>query len=123
MHGDRPIAGSAGCSAVLIAALVLAMLAASGMGAVHVPVWLLAKSLLLAIFSSGPLTEDQRIILLAIRLPRIAAAVLVGGRWRFPACCFRDCFAIPWLILTLLALPVERCWALRSVCFCCLRFR
>jgi len=80
----------------LIAALVLAMLAASGMGAVHVPVWPLAKSLLRgASFSSGPLTEDQRIILLTIRLPRIAAAVLVGSALAVSGLLFQGLFRNP----------------------------
>src|ERR1035441_6258419 len=60
---------------ILLASLVLAMLAASGMGAVKVPLRLLVESAI----GFRPLSADQRVILLAIRLPRILAAAMVGS--------------------------------------------
>ncbi len=76
---------------ILSASLVLAMLAAAGFGAVHVPVWLLVRS----VIGGGSLSADQRIILLTIRLPRILAALLVGSALSVSGLLFQGLFRNP----------------------------
>lgn len=81
---------------MLFVSLVLAMLAAAGMGAVHVPLWQLARSLIGGgSLSAGPLTDDQRIILLTVRLPRIVAAVFVGSALSVSGLLFQGLFRNP----------------------------
>jgi iron complex transport system permease protein len=76
---------------VLLVSLVLMMLVAAGMGAVHVPVWLLARSMV----GGEPLSPDQRIILLTIRLPRIVAAIFVGSALSVSGLLFQGLFRNP----------------------------
>ena len=75
----------------LAALLVLAVLVAAGMGAVHVPAWHLIGSLI----DGESLSADQRIILFTIRLPRIAAALLVGGGLSVSGLLFQGLFRNP----------------------------
>lgn len=77
--------------AVLSLALVLAVLVAAGMGAVHVPLSLLLQNF----FTDGRLTEDQRVILLTLRLPRIVAAMLVGSALSVSGLLFQGLFRNP----------------------------
>jgi iron complex transport system permease protein len=76
---------------ILFITLVLAMLAAAGMGAVHVPLRELAKS----VIGNRPLSDDQRTILLAIRLPRIIAAAIVGSALSVSGLLFQGLFRNP----------------------------
>ena len=77
--------------AMLLAALALAMLVALGMGAVRVPLRALVES------ATGfrPLSADQRVILFAIRLPRIIAAVLIGSGLSVSGLLFQGLFRNP----------------------------
>jgi len=77
--------------AILVVLLALAMLVASGMGAVPVPVRLLAQSAI----GVRHLSDDQSTILLAIRLPRILAAVLVGSGLSVSGLLFQGLFRNP----------------------------
>jgi iron complex transport system permease protein len=77
--------------ACLIALLVLAMMVAAGMGAVPVPLGLLAKSAV----DLSQLSDDQRTILFAIRLPRILAAALVGSGLSVSGLLFQGLFRNP----------------------------
>jgi iron complex transport system permease protein len=77
--------------ALLAALLVVAVLAAAGVGAVHVPLWKLVGS----IFGADSLSADQRLILLSIRLPRIAAAMIVGGALSVSGLLFQGLFRNP----------------------------
>ncbi|MDR3744776.1 MAG: iron ABC transporter permease [Acidobacteriaceae bacterium] len=76
---------------MLAVALVFTMLAAACVGAVRVPLSLLLKSLL----GGAPLTDDQRIILLSIRLPRIIAAAIVGSALSVSGLLFQGLFRNP----------------------------
>jgi iron complex transport system permease protein len=76
---------------ILVVLLVLAMLVAAGMGAVTVPLRLLAESTIGVRHLSG----DQRTILLAIRLPRILAAALVGSGLSVSGLLFQGIFRNP----------------------------
>jgi iron complex transport system permease protein len=71
----------------LMVSLALAILLSIGVGAVHVPV----QSLL----GWHSLTADQRIIITAIRLPRILAAVLVGSALSVSGLLFQGLFRNP----------------------------
>ncbi len=77
--------------AMLFAALALAMLAALGMGAVRVPL----RALLESATGFRPLSGDQRVILFAIRLPRIIAAVLIGSGLSVSGLLFQGLFRNP----------------------------
>jgi iron complex transport system permease protein len=77
--------------AVLFVSLGLAMLAALGMGAVRVPLRALVESA----FGIRPLSEEQHVILFAIRLPRIIAAVLVGSGLSVSGLLFQGLFRNP----------------------------
>jgi len=77
--------------ACLIALLLLAMMVAAGMGAVPVPLGLLAKSAV----GLSQLSDDQRTILVAIRLPRILAAALVGSGLSVSGLLFQGLFRNP----------------------------
>ena len=77
--------------AILVVLLVLAMMVAAGMGAVPVPLGLLAKSAL----GLTQLSDDQRTILFVIRLPRIVAAVLVGSGLSVSGLLFQGLFRNP----------------------------
>ena len=61
------------------------------MGAVHVPVWLLARHLT----GGESLSADQHIILFTIRLPRIFASLLVGGALSVSGLLFQGLFRNP----------------------------
>jgi iron complex transport system permease protein len=67
------------------------MVVASGMGAVHVPVSQLVESAL----GIRPLSDDQRMILLVIRIPRIIAAALVGSGLSVSGLLFQGLFRNP----------------------------
>jgi iron complex transport system permease protein len=71
--------------------LVVAMAIAAGLGAVHLPV----RALLLGLIGGRPLPEDQRFILLAIRLPRILAASMVGCALSVSGLLFQGLFRNP----------------------------
>ena len=75
----------------LSVSLVLAMVVASGMGAVQVPVRRLVESA----FGIRPLSDDQRMILLVIRIPRIIAAALVGSGLSVSGLLFQGLFRNP----------------------------
>ncbi|MGP8188292.1 MAG: FecCD family ABC transporter permease [Terracidiphilus sp.] len=75
----------------LLAALALAMLFALGVGAVSVPLRAVVESAL----GIHPLSEDQRIILFSIRLPRIIAAALVGSGLSVSGLLFQGLFRNP----------------------------
>jgi iron complex transport system permease protein len=77
--------------AILLVLLVFAMLAAAGMGAVPVP----PKLVLGSVFGANRLTDDQRTILFAIRLPRILAAALVGSGLSVAGLLFQGLFRNP----------------------------
>jgi iron complex transport system permease protein len=76
---------------ILVALLALAMLLALGMGAVPVPLRLLAQ----CIVGTQHLTDDQYTILLAIRLPRILAAAIVGSGLAVSGLLFQGLFRNP----------------------------
>jgi len=77
--------------AILLSLLVLSMLVAAGIGAVQVPVRLLAESAV----GMSQLSDDQRTILFAIRLPRILAAALVGSGLSVSGLLFQGLFRNP----------------------------
>jgi iron complex transport system permease protein len=77
--------------AILVALLALAMLLALGMGAVPVPLRLLAQ----CVVGTQHLTDDQHTILLAIRLPRILAAAIVGSGLAVSGLLFQGLFRNP----------------------------
>jgi len=77
--------------AMLIVALVLAMLIALCMGAVHIPLQLLVNSLI----GRQSLSADQQLILLTIRLPRILAAAIVGSALSVSGLLFQGLFRNP----------------------------
>jgi iron complex transport system permease protein len=67
------------------------MLVASGMGAVNVPLRAIVES----VVGFRPLSDDQRIILLSIRLPRILAAAVVGSALSVSGLLFQGLFRNP----------------------------
>jgi iron complex transport system permease protein len=75
----------------LVAALLLAIPVAAGMGAAHLPLRLLAES------AGGirQLTPDEHEILFSIRLPRILAAILVGSGLSVSGLLFQGLFRNP----------------------------
>lgn len=75
----------------LVLLLGLAVLAATAVGAVHVPL----RSLEQSIFGQGSLTADQKIIVFTIRLPRIFAAMLVGSSLSVSGLLFQGLFRNP----------------------------
>jgi iron complex transport system permease protein len=77
--------------AMLVVLLALAIVVSLAIGAVHVPVEKLAASFL----GKDALTPDQRIILFAIRLPRVLAAVLVGSALSVSGLLFQGLFRNP----------------------------
>ena len=76
---------------ILAAALVLAVTMAVGTGAVHVP----ALNLMRSMIGSESLSVNQRIILISLRLPRIAAALLVGSALSVSGLLFQGLFRNP----------------------------
>lgn len=90
-HGRRQDRRQHWLLTILVVLLVLAMLVAAGMGAVTVPLRLLAESTIGVRHLSG----DQRTILLAIRLPRILAAALVGSGLSVSGLLFQGIFRNP----------------------------
>jgi iron complex transport system permease protein len=76
---------------ILVAMLLLAMLVALAMGAVPLPVRLLMESAV----GMRQLSDDQHTILLAIRLPRIFAAALVGSGLSVSGLLFQGLFRNP----------------------------
>jgi iron complex transport system permease protein len=76
---------------MLSALVLLAVLVAAGMGAVHVQFGLLVRQLI----GGGSLTADQRIILFSIRLPRIVASLLVGAALSASGLLFQGLFRNP----------------------------
>jgi iron complex transport system permease protein len=75
----------------LVALLVLAILVALGIGAVPFPARLLMESAV----GRRQLSDDQRTILLAIRLPRVFAAALVGSGLSVSGLLFQGLFRNP----------------------------
>ena len=76
---------------ILAVLLVLAVLVAAGVGAVHVPVWHLLGS----VIGGESLSADQRVIIFTIRLPRIVAALLVGSALSVSGLLFQGLFRNP----------------------------
>jgi iron complex transport system permease protein len=76
---------------VLIVALVVAIVASLGVGAVGVPV----RQIALTLLGRDRLTADQRIIIISIRLPRILAAALVGSSLSVSGLLFQGLFRNP----------------------------
>jgi len=77
--------------AILSVAVAVAVLVASGLGAVHLPVSQVARSMM----GGGALSADQRVILFTIRLPRIVAALLVGSALSVSGLLFQGLFRNP----------------------------
>jgi iron complex transport system permease protein len=77
--------------AILASLLAMAMLVASGMGAVPLSLRLLVQ----CATGTQHLSDDQHTILLAIRLPRILAAVLVGSGLSVSGLLFQGLFRNP----------------------------
>ena len=77
--------------AILAVLLVLAVLVAAGVGAVHVPVWHLLGS----VIGGESLSADQRVIIFTIRLPRVVAALLVGSALSVSGLLFQGLFRNP----------------------------
>jgi iron complex transport system permease protein len=77
--------------AILVALLLAATLVALGMGAVQMPPILLAQCAI----GRGHLSDNQRTILLAIRLPRIIASALVGSGLAVSGLLFQGLFRNP----------------------------
>jgi len=76
---------------ILMALLVASIVVSLGVGAVAIPV----RKLALACLGSESLTADQRIIIIAIRLPRILAAALVGSALSVSGLLFQGLFRNP----------------------------
>jgi iron complex transport system permease protein len=76
---------------VLLAVLLLAIPVAAGMGAAHLPLWMLGQ----AAAGVQPLSPDQHEILFSIRLPRILAAILVGSGLSVSGLLFQGLFRNP----------------------------
>jgi len=76
---------------ILFVSLVLAMVVAARLGAVHVP----PRAMVESAIGFRPLSADQRVILLAIRLPRIIAAAMVGGALSVSGLLFQGLFRNP----------------------------
>jgi iron complex transport system permease protein len=76
---------------LLAVLLAVAILLAAAVGAVPIPLHIMAQSLL----GRGSLTSDQRVILFAIRLPRILAAVVVGSALSVSGLLFQGLFRNP----------------------------
>lgn len=76
---------------MLTVALLLAIVVSLGVGAVGVP----ARKLVLALLGREPLTADQRVIVLSLRLPRILAAALVGSALSVSGLLFQGLFRNP----------------------------
>jgi iron complex transport system permease protein len=68
--------GTWAASGALLLALLLTMVLGITCGAVHVPL----PSIAAWFTHTRPLSEDERVILMEIRLPRIIAGAMVGGR-------------------------------------------
>lgn len=77
--------------ALLMVALLIAMLIALCLGAVHIPLRLLAQCLI----GQQSLSPEQRLILLTIRLPRIIAAAIVGSALSVSGLLFQGLFRNP----------------------------
>jgi iron complex transport system permease protein len=78
-------------ASVLIVLLVIAIVFSLGVGAVDVPV----STMVRALVSRKPLSADQRLIVFAIRLPRILAATLVGSALSVSGLLFQGLFRNP----------------------------
>jgi len=76
---------------LLLVVLLLAILISAGVGAVAIPAGVLLRSLA----GRGHLTDTQRTILLAIRLPRILAAAMVGSALSVSGLLFQGLFRNP----------------------------
>jgi len=76
---------------ILALSLLLAMLVAAGVGAVHLPLHLLVGKLI----GQDSLSADQRVILFSIRIPRIVAAAMVGCALSVSGLLFQGLFRNP----------------------------
>lgn len=76
---------------ILAVSLLLAILVATGVGAVHLPLHLLAGSLI----GQDSLSADQRVILFSVRIPRIIAATMVGCALSVSGLLFQGLFRNP----------------------------
>jgi iron complex transport system permease protein len=77
--------------AVLAAVLVIAIVVAITCGAVWIPL----ESIVAFLLHSRPLAQDQRTILLDVRLPRIVAAAMVGAALSVAGLLFQGLFRNP----------------------------
>jgi iron complex transport system permease protein len=77
--------------AILLVSLPVGVMIAAGFGAVTVPLRSLAASLI----GRSSLTPDQRVIVFAIRLPRILASVVVGSALSVSGLLFQGLFRNP----------------------------
>jgi iron complex transport system permease protein len=76
---------------LLFCTLIASILISVSLGAIHVPVSAIAA----AAFAHHPLSETQRTILLAIRLPRVFASALVGAALAIAGLMFQGLFRNP----------------------------
>ena len=76
---------------ILLLALVACVLMSVSIGAIHIPV----RAMLAAFVGGAALTETQRTILLAIRLPRVLASAAVGAALSVSGLMFQGLFRNP----------------------------
>jgi iron complex transport system permease protein len=76
---------------LLLFVLLASILISVSFGAVHIPV----SAMMAAIFDRHPLSETQRTILLAIRLPRVLASAVVGAALSVSGLMFQGLFRNP----------------------------
>ena len=89
MHATATRTGEA--LAILLGVLLLTILLGITCGAVHVPLY----SIFAWFAHSHPLTEDERVILMEIRLPRLIAAAIVGAALSAAGLLFQGLFRNP----------------------------
>jgi iron complex transport system permease protein len=83
--------GTWAASAALLLVLLLTMVLGITCGAVHVPL----SSIAAWLTHTHPLSEDERVILMEIRLPRIIAAAMVGAALSAAGLLFQGLFRNP----------------------------
>lgn len=88
-NGGKP--GLSFIVGLLFVALLITILISVSIGAIHVPVGVIAA----AILRHNPLSETQRSILLSIRLPRVFASALVGAALAIAGLMFQGLFRNP----------------------------
>jgi iron complex transport system permease protein len=76
---------------LLVSVLFISVVASVSIGAVRVPIGTMAE----AVFRHSPLTETQRTILFAVRLPRVLASAIVGAALAVSGLLFQGLFRNP----------------------------